>query len=363
MAPASAKMGYSIMVNADGTTWEISRSIQQMNFIQEGSLSGEGRFSRFTNIEGLMGIKVDERSSSARNGSLEMDENLNLQSREGPVVVTTNLISKNFTDVDNREVVTGSAEINVDEAWAAYFSSYKKVSYLGPAIRTSERYENEGDAIASFIDSRKLVKQSLYGTYTNRTLIYAMITPGSAQESINSNRSSRYTMDMKTIGTLTHIDATKRSSSGGLASRISEDYRGQVQMSLRIGMDDSIKPISSGESWLPCCEDEYIDLSRDGHKYNVTDSTFNYRSPVSKPPTSSASRAPAMILAAVASPTSAAATSSPGEATAIASTEPKPASRSFSAVAGPTPGRSSSNFIGIVPVPQILLRLKFAYLL
>ena len=64
-------------------------------------------------------------------------------------------------------------------------------------------------------------------------------------------------------------------------------------------------------------------------------------SPVSKPPMSTASRAAMMIFCATFVPSSAASAIIWGEATASPMRSVNPASRSFSAVAGPTPGSSS----------------------
>ena len=70
-------------------------------------------------------------------------------------------------------------------------------------------------------------------------------------------------------------------------------------------------------------------------------------SPVSNPPMSAQSFAPSMISAAFFSPISQVSASSLGDATAIAMSSVYPASRSFSAMAGPTPGMSSSVFVTI----------------
>ena len=74
-------------------------------------------------------------------------------------------------------------------------------------------------------------------------------------------------------------------------------------------------------------------------------------SPVSKPPMSAQSLAPSMMSIAFFSPISHVSASSFGEATAMAIKSLYPASRSFSDMAGPTPGMSSRVFltIGIPP--------------
>ncbi len=84
-------------------------------------------------------------------------------------------------------------------------------------------------------------------------------------------------------------------------------------------------------------------VQRVGARLELADglAPLEYGSPVSNPPMLEHFLAPATILEAVFSPTSAAAASSAGDATAIASIDVYPASLSLSAVAGPTPGKSS----------------------
>ena len=67
----------------------------------------------------------------------------------------------------------------------------------------------------------------------------------------------------------------------------------------------------------------------------------NNATPLMNPPMFASFFAPAIIFAETASPSSACSPSSEGLITAIASKSSNPASLSFSAVAGPTPGRSS----------------------
>ena len=71
-----------------------------------------------------------------------------------------------------------------------------------------------------------------------------------------------------------------------------------------------------------------------------------------------ASRAPWITSAAVLSPMSAVVLNSPALATASDWNESKPASRSFSAVAGPTPGNSSRSTFADIDSTFFGLRYK-----
>jgi len=274
LTPSFAYMGYDIRVNGTGVSWEISRATQNIDFSMDGTILGEGNFSRFTHVQGLAGIKADERSSSTRGGNLNFVEKMLLLSQDGPVVVTYNLNSINITNTNNVTINTGSADIDIDEAWPAYFANYKKIDYLGPAISTAERYENNRDTFASAIDSRKLTKQSIYSTNINRTLIHVETTPGRVLESWDSNKSSLYAMDLQTIGSLAHLDITRQSASGDLLSQISEDYKGQVKIGLRANMSDSVYPPSINDNWLPCCTGGYSDMS-EATESSIAESLIN----------------------------------------------------------------------------------------
>jgi hypothetical protein len=289
--PSEAKMGYDIVVKVGTTTWELNRTTQALNFSMEGTVTGTGNFSRLTHIDRFAGIKADERSSSTRAGSLEIGEKMLLRAREGPVVVTAKLRSGNFTNRSAEgeekakyDVSAESAEIQVDEIWPTGLANYKKISYVGPGIRTAERYENNGDVVATSIDSRRLSKESLYRTYINRTIIYAMIKPGSVVEERGSNRSSIYQMDLKSSGSSASLDLIKLR---GIRSeeiygrveeraRISEEYRGDVEARLNVRMDESIHPWDiSPREWLPCCHGGYFDMSKGDRKFSSADKIFD----------------------------------------------------------------------------------------
>ncbi|MFZ0035597.1 MAG: hypothetical protein WAK60_11505, partial [Sedimentisphaerales bacterium] len=119
---------------------------------------------------------------------------------------------------------------------------------------------NNGDVVASYIDSWKLNKASLYRTYINRTLIDANITPSGVLLDKSQNKSSSYILGMQSTGSLTHIDVAQRSSAAlkygrgnEIANGISEDYRGQQSISLKVGMNGYIiKQPTEQIDWLPC---------------------------------------------------------------------------------------------------------------
>lgn len=255
--PSSARMGYDISASAGGQVFVLDRTTANMDFSLDGSVSGNGSFSRLTHIDKFAGVKADEKTSCTKKSDLNYDEQLRLISWEGPVVVTVNLVSNNITNQSQSTfAIKEFADINVDEKWPTFFANLKKISYFGPGIRTTERYENNGDVVASYIDSWKLSKASLYRTTYNRTIIDANLTSSGVFEDISSNKSSTYLLGMQSIGSLTHLDVTQLGSANESMNKISEDYSGQQNISLKVGMNSYIirQPEDNIDiEWLPCC--------------------------------------------------------------------------------------------------------------
>jgi len=159
-----------------------------------------------------------------------------LQCREGPVSVTTKL--KSGTNESTNESLNISSDefinIEIDERWPARFANYKKISYLGPGIRTRENYQNNGDIVATSIDSWRLNKESLYQAQINRSITSVNITSGDVVELTLANKSIRYGMSLESIGSSTHIDLMRLMESGIPKLLISQDYLGEERMNLNI---------------------------------------------------------------------------------------------------------------------------------
>jgi hypothetical protein len=264
--PSQAIIGYDITAQVGPIGYALHRATENLDFSIDGSVIGNGNFSRLTHINELSGVEADEKSSSTKNSDLNYSEKLGFQSREGPVYVTLNLQSNNITDTTSqsnpRYVFSEFADISVDEHWPAIFANLKRISYYGPGIRTSERYVNNGDVVSSYIDSWKLNKTSYYRTYINRTVIDVNVTPSGVFLDKSQNKSSSYILGMQSTGSLTHIDAVQRGSTAlkygrgnDIINGISEDYKGQQRLNLKIGMNGYItKQPTETIDWLPCCD-------------------------------------------------------------------------------------------------------------
>jgi hypothetical protein len=192
--PAHCIIGYDIIATVDSTKWVIHRSTENMLFSKEESIVGKGNFSRYRKISNIAGMNTKEQSYSL-GGDLSHEEKLLMRTSEGPVVITIGLadyfVHDDENDTENVTIDAGSsADISIDEKWPAYFADYKKISYLGPGITARDYYDNNGDVVSNSVRSWKLLKQSYYRGYLNRTLIDVHIAPGSAIEKRYRNSSS-----------------------------------------------------------------------------------------------------------------------------------------------------------------------------
>ena len=288
-----ATIGYTIDAKVGGSAFHISRQTHNLTFSVDGNISGSGNFSRYSQIKNVAGIKSNERSSAIRGGNLSLNEKERLKTIEGPVTILLELQSgtQDVTVPDPTDpskfivvpLVAEYAKINIDEIWPSAYANYKKMSYLGPIVRNSEHYENNGDLVTTSIDSWKLDKESLYRANINRTVIDVDMTPSQVQVDRAMNRSSFYALNMESTGSLTHLGIARKeshSASKGANTRdpdilVSEDFAGQHHLTLKIAMDESVLKKKEEDSWLPCCSGGYLDMNKADQMGLGSDSIFN----------------------------------------------------------------------------------------
>lgn len=251
---SDAKMGYDVTARVNSTSWSVHRSTHNLNFEMSGSVSGSGSFSRLTHIQNFVGIESHELSSSSA-GQLNYDELMQLQSLEGPVSIVAKLKSGTNESINESLDVSSNEFINIDidERWPTRFANYKKISYLGPGIRTRESYQNNGDVISTSIDSWKLTKESVYQAHINRSVTSVKIASDDVIETTYANKSSRYGLSLATIGSSTNLDVIRLDESGVPKLLISQDYLGEQRMNLNITMNDWVSPPKEERDWLRCC--------------------------------------------------------------------------------------------------------------
>ncbi len=251
--PSFSRMGYDIVASTGGQSFQLHRTTGYISFSNEGVVNGTGNFSRLIYIDEFAGIKTKEATSSTKKSDLNYSEKLRLLAREGPVAVKVNLKSYNFTNQTTGQLsFNEAANIAVDELWPTSFVNLKKLYYLGPGIRSRERYENNGDIVGTYIDSWRLSKESLYRASYNRTITNVELTPSYVIVDKSSNKSSSYILGLQSIGSLTNLDIFQQESSNSPLNRVSEEYRGQQKINLRVNMNDYILKPPEIEEWLNC---------------------------------------------------------------------------------------------------------------
>jgi hypothetical protein len=259
-----ARMGYDITATVGSSSLAIHRSTQEFLFMSKDLIKGSGNFSKYSHIEGFAGVKYDELTSTTKPSKLEYGEQTLLRSREGPVQITINAESGFNESEDEIINLTDSAEIHIIEYWPTYFAQTKKIKYFGEGIRNRERYENNGGVVSNSIQSWKLSKESLFSARINNTIINAYITPTSKELNQFMNSTTRYNLNVDSIGSNTHIDVSRHRSSSDLEAFYSQDYGGEQKILLEMLMTDTVRqPINSSYGWLGNCSatcDPTIDL-------------------------------------------------------------------------------------------------------
>jgi len=258
-------MGYDIIATVNGETLVIHRTTEYINVSMDGSVKGTGNFSKLTHISQFAGIETNELTASPKESDLDYAERLLLLSRYGPAYATVDLQSINLSNQTTNPpvILSGSADVVVDEAWPTYFADYKKISYLGPGMISLEKYDNNGDVVSKYLDTWKLSKESLYQTYINRSIIEFNLSANGIHVERYTNRSSLYQLSQSSIGAAMRLNVTQRSLNG-VATKVSQDYVGSHEMNLRIRMSDVINKTIPDDPWLDCCSDDsdYYDYLR-----------------------------------------------------------------------------------------------------
>jgi len=279
ISPCNARIGYNIIARAGGNTFEIHRSTQNITLSINETINGSGNFSRYSDITGFAGVYSKETSSSAKRCELDYNGLSRLIARSGPVLLTLDLESYDL--VNDTPVVIPDHEfvdMSIDENWATAYVNYKKLSYTGPQILAYERYDNNGDIVSTYINSRHLYKENLYRSIYNRTIIDVYLTDTGKKVNRALNRSSYYGLYMQTNGSLAHIGMIKQASSGDIGSMISQDYTGNYTMGLKIKMDGIVYKFETAEnnSWLDCCAGRFGEIQPVDRSYPSADDVFSY---------------------------------------------------------------------------------------
>jgi hypothetical protein len=271
-------MGYDIIATVDSNKWEIHRSTQAMYYASNGSMTGAGSFSKYANIDKIGGMKSGE-FSYALNGSIDYKERFLLRSLEGPVKVNTKFEDIVIDDHNETEIDLDTGKIQIQEQWPTYIADYSWIRYIGPGIRTRDRFENNGDVIFSSIHAKKLNKENLFKAHINKTVILVNLTSTSVKETRLANKSTTNLLTLQAFDASTKFGLARHkffAESEPFGRPVADDlilqeYVGNQNMTLKVEMSDYVFMPGEQESWLDCCLDE------------ATAGVGNYMSPVLSP--------------------------------------------------------------------------------
>ncbi len=270
--PSAGDTGYSIDTAVGGNAWGIDRFTKNITCSIEGNVYGFGNFSRHNYVKTVSDLAYSEKTSAVRGGNLSLQEITSFASREGPVSVSYALQSM-VDEKGQQSTLNESANISINEAWPFYFASQRMLYYRGKGIKTSEKYDSSGDTISTHSDSWNLQKNSLFIDRNNRTQISIHISPQGIIEDRHSNKKMEYLLDVISTGRQESLDIIKakpsdermlRDSEDNVVSRISQEYRGQIKMGLKVLSNDTLPWTDENNSYnmstnyLPCCCDEYF---------------------------------------------------------------------------------------------------------
>jgi hypothetical protein len=76
-------VGYSVGIFADGSSWQIDRSTQNLSLGIVERIYGSGNFSRYNYIKDISGLEFSEKASAVRGGNVSMNESTRFVSIEG----------------------------------------------------------------------------------------------------------------------------------------------------------------------------------------------------------------------------------------------------------------------------------------
>lgn len=288
---SSAKMGYDINAYANSpegsSTWSLHRSTSNLSYFCDENVSGSGKFSRLSHLQGLAGHKKDE-SSYSLNGSLELEDKFRFISKEGKVIIKANIYEYEFpidsasnsdSGSETGNITDNFVDITVDERWPSSLIDFKYIWYSGSGIRTRDAYYHNGDKVSTSFYSSELAKESLYKAAINRTIIHAHLTPEGVKEDRSMNKTSTFVLNSDSNGSNVDLEFSRSlpySESNRFGRMepyilISKDYAGRQKIRLKVGMNEStVIPLldSYEDSYegLPCCNwenqsplDEHLD--------------------------------------------------------------------------------------------------------
>lgn len=232
---AFALMGYKASIFANGTSYEIERSVNDMQFSNSENITGEGRFSTFKEI-GDPAQTYSKETTCGLGGKVSKQANERYASQEGPVRILTYL---NGT--------ANLASLTVDELWQFALLKQNAIDYKGDfPLYSSTDDRNNGDQIKTRFESLHIIKATDFRAQQTRMYLNASVDPNGVHENKMLNATTKYDIDLGNEG-LTDI------SYSDSASNYEQYYVGNYRLTARLNKSQIFILPNETETWLPCC--------------------------------------------------------------------------------------------------------------
>jgi hypothetical protein len=172
---SSAKIGYSINVKVNNSSWGYSESTEILSFKADSKVDGNGRCSKYVSINGFASNDLKE-NTYADKGSISAENSLSVKSLMNYVHITEH--------VDND---SNRYNVEINESMPTVIISKDDFFYKGKGMYNRNKYVS-GDNIINtdYYGGRLLKTVSYVGTHAN-SLIHADVTPSGALSTILRN--------------------------------------------------------------------------------------------------------------------------------------------------------------------------------
>jgi len=233
-----AKVGYDIHVVVNNSTmsseWSRSQSTDILSFKAEGVCNGDGKFSKYVDIDGFAGQSLKETGYS-NPGRLISKSAIQVKSDEDWLYIVES--GKN-----DSELYT----VEINESLPTFVYSEEDLYYSGEGIRTRSVYVNNEDEIYTRYYATRLLKSHRYGGIYSNSLITAEVTPSRAEELVLTN----YTTAFRISSQSDRYSGLGYVSEGEL---IEQRYVGSFTINQVISSKRMFNLDDEEGDWLGCC--------------------------------------------------------------------------------------------------------------
>jgi hypothetical protein len=232
---SSSRVGYSLNVDVNGTTWSRSQSTNVLSFQSDSDVSGKGNCSKYTNIHGFAGNGLKD-NIYAKDGSITNSNKISIKSIDRWIHIEQSV------DNNSNHYL---AEIN--ESLPTIVTSKEELYYKGKGMYSSGVYLSGSDAISLNYQGTLVSKSINFGGFYSNANILVDITPGQILASDLTNKSmalSVSSMSDKLSGISYNSDDIE----------LDQTYRGFYKIDTKFVSRSQFNLDQLEGSELPCCQ-------------------------------------------------------------------------------------------------------------